>query len=293
MKNIHFFLLVLLLITVGCNTPVNVTNFKDNAEKAEAAGDYVIATEAWKFYFNQLTPPNEPDQNLYARAAHTAYRGGDFQQAIEWFEQARLKGYEKPDLYLTLAEMYRSLNNVSEELSALEYYNQHFEVKEQEIFKRLFEIYFSADRTAEAIDAWHKMPDVEKGTEQNLERYFILNKQLGNDETADSVSLELLSIAPEHVDALEWQAQKNYEKAESRYQQEMKKYQQRPTSGNYQTLLRQLKAATSDFRKSLQYFEKLWEVNPDSRKEYAVYMNNIHIRFNDKQKADYYRDFVN
>jgi tetratricopeptide (TPR) repeat protein len=292
MKNLKLMVLILLLAAAGCKTAVNITSFRENAERAEAAGDYVVATEAWKYYFSQLPSGQVHEDTTYARAAYTAYRGGDAVQALEWFEKARERGYDQPEMHLLLAEIYRTRNDVSSELGELEYYVENYEVKQQEVYKRLFDIYYTADRQEDAMEVWDKMPDVDKGTEQNLERYFLLNKQLENEEKADSASLELIKLNPGHVDALEWQAQKNYEKGEARYAREMKKYEARPTSGSYQTLLRQLKTATADLRKSLQYFEKLWEVNPESRNEYAVYMNNIHVRFNEKEKADYYRKFV-
>jgi tetratricopeptide (TPR) repeat protein len=293
MKNTQILIFIFLLAAAGCRTAVNVTSFRENAEKAEADGEYVIATEAWKFYFNQLPADHVPEDTTYARAAFTAYRGGDALQTIEWFEKAREGGYQSPEMHLLLAEIHRTRNNTSNELAELEFYVENYDEEQQEVYKRLFDIYYTSNRLNDAMAVWDKMPDVNKGTEQTLERYFVLNKQLENDVKADSVSLELIKLNPGHVDALEWQAQKNYEKGEARYAREMKKYEAHPTAGSYQTLLRQLKAATADLRKSLQYFEKLWEVNPESRSEYAVYMNNIHVRFNEKEKADYYRKYVN
>ncbi len=293
MKNIHLLIFILIIAAAGCKTAVNVTSYRQNAEQAEAAGDYVVATEAWKFYFSQLPEGSVPDDTTYARAAYTAYRGGDAMQAMEWYEKARAGGYNQPEMHLLLAEIYRTRNDVASELAELEYYVENYEVEQQEVYKRLFDIYYNSGRQEDAWEVWDNMPDVDKRTEQYLDRYFALSKKLENEGKTDSVSLELIGLNPDHIGALEWQAQRNYEKGEARYAREMKKYEARPTSGSYQTLLRQLKSATVDLRKSLQYFEKLWEVNPQSRKEYAVYMNNIHVRFNDKEKADYYRKFVN
>lgn len=293
MKNKQFIIFMILLVAAGCRTAVNIASFRENAETAEAAGDYVVATEAWKFYFSQLPPDADPGDTLYARAAHTAFRGGDAFQAIEWFDKARDRGYRHPEMNLVLADIYRGQNNLSQELSELEYYVENHEVEQPDVYRRLFDIYYTSNRTEDAMGIWDNVPDVYKGTEQGLDRYFELNKKLSNEQKADSASLELLALNPEHVGALEWHAQKNYEKGEARYQREMKRYEAKRTSGSYQTLLRQLKLASVDFRKSLDYFEKLWEVNPESRSEYAVYMNNIHVRFNDKSKADYYRKFIN
>jgi tetratricopeptide (TPR) repeat protein len=292
MKKIQILFFLILIIAASCKSPEMLVNYRENAEKAGAAGDYVIATEAWKGYFNQLPADAAVEGSVYARAAHSAYRANDLQQTIEWFDMAQARDYDSPEVHYTLAEIFRHQENISKELSALEYYTENFDNINQEAYSRLFSIYYQINRREDAVEAWREMPDVDKRSEQNLERFFTLNKQLDNESAADSTSLELLKVNPEHVDALEWQAQKNYEKAEARYQREMKKYESRPTQGSYQTLLRQLKLSTADFRKSLQYFEKLWEANPDNRSDYAVYMNNIHVRFNDKQKADYYRRFI-
>ncbi len=292
-KNIFFVVTVALFIAIGCKTAVTVVDYRQSAETAEEAGDYVIATEAWKAYFEQLPAGSEPEGSVYAQAAQTAYQAADVNQALKWFDQAIHSGYEDHSMYLTLAQIYRHQGNISKELTAIQEFRERSPEANPDVNARLFSIYYTTNQPEKAMEAWSEVPDTQKRTEQFLDRYFTLNKQLGNDATADSVSIELLKIAPEHVDALEWQAQKNYEKGEERYQREMKNYQDRPTTGNYQTLLRGLKAASVDFRKALEYFEKLWEVNPDDRQEYAVYMNNIHVRFNDKEKADYYRKFIN
>lgn len=293
MKKIYIIFTAILFGVASCKTPVNLTAYKESAETAEAAGDYLIATEAWEAYFAQYPADNELEGSVYAQAAHTAYRATEIEQALEWFQQAMQKGYDEPSMYQTLAEIYKFQGNVSKELTAIEEYIEKSGKADPEVYSRLFSIFYTTDQPQKAMEAWEKMPDTEKRTEQNLERYFSLNKQLNNEAKLDSVSLALLEVAPEHVGALEWQAQKNYERAEARYQSEMKKYEARPTTGNYQTLLRGLKASSAVFREALRYFEKLWEVNPDSRDQYAVYMNNIHVRFNDKEKADYYRKFIN
>lgn len=293
MKNIVLLFAAVLLGIVSCKTTVNLPQYRESAETAEAAGEYLIATEAWRSYFEQNPADNELEGSVYAGAAQTAFRATEIEQALEWFQQAMQKGYEEPSMYQTLAEIYKFQGNISKELTALEEYIDKSVKVDPEVYSRLFSIFYTTDQPEKALEAWEKMPDTVKRTEQNLERYFSLNKQLKNEAKVDSVSLALLEVAPDHVGALEWQAQKKYERAEARYQSEMKKYEARPTTGNYQTLLRGLKAASDIFRQSLQYFEKLWEVNPDERDQYAVYMNNIHIRFNDKERADFYRKYIN
>jgi lipopolysaccharide biosynthesis regulator YciM len=292
MKNIQIIAALVLFIIAGCKTPVNLVDHKNSAETAMAGGDYQVAAERWELYFSQYPADNELEGSVYAQAAQAAFQANKMEQAIEWFDQARLKGYDEPSMQLTLADIYNSQGNVSKELAALEEYKEKSPKTDPDVNSRLFSIYYTTKQQEKALEAWNGMADNLKGTEENLDRYFTLNKQLKNEAKADSASLELLKVAPEHVGALEWHAQKNYEKGEARYQREMKAYEARPTTGNYQTLLRGLKAASVIFRKSLDYFEKLWEVNPDDRGEYAVYMNNIHVRFNDKEKADTYRKYI-
>lgn len=292
MRNIAFVLIAFLIATAGCKTPVNVAAFRESAEAAAETGDYVIATEQWKNYFSQLPPEESPEAEVYARAAQTAHQAADAAQALQWFEMARQKGYNNPQMHLTLAEIYRNRGDAAMELSALEAFKSDAAEDDPEVNIRLFDIYYRNNQHEKALAAWNDVPGTEKSSAENLERYYTLNKKVGNEATADSASLALLEVDPGNVDALTRHAQKNYEKGEARYQREMKNYQAKPTSGNYQTLLRGLKAASVDFRKSLQYFEKLWEVNPDDRNQYATYMSNIHVRFNDKEKADYYKKFI-
>ena len=293
MKNTYSLVLLLLLIAAACKTPVNIAEYRESAVAAEELNDYLLATDRWEYYFSQVSAENEPDGSVYAHAAQTAFEAARLGKSLEWFEKAAQKGYNEPPMHKTLALIHQYQGNVSKEISALEEYITRSEKADPDAYSRLFSIYYTTDQAEKAIEAWENIPDTEKRTEQNLDRYFTLNKQLKNDATADSVSMALLEIAPEHVGALEWQAQKKYNLGAARYKKEMDAYEARPTTGNYQTLLRGLKAASVHFREALQYFETLWEVNPDDRHRYAEYMNNIHVRFNDKQKADYYRKFIN
>lgn len=292
MRNTVIFLIAIIFTVAGCKTPVNIAAYRQNAETATETGDFVLATEQWKQYFSQLPADEQPGGEVYASAAQTAYKAANPEQALEWYELARQREYDEPSMHLTIAEIYRNMGDVAMELSALEAFKEKSSKEDPEVNTRLFDIYYSANQQEKALEAWHDIPETEKRKAERLEIYYTLNKKLGNEATADSASLALLEVDPDNIDALTRHAEKNYEKGEVRYQREMKSYQAKPTTGNYQTLLRGLKAASVDFRKSLQYFEKLWEVNPDDRGQYAAYMSNIHVRFNDKEKADYYKKFI-
>ncbi len=280
------------IFVVSCSAPKVLVDYKINAEQAELQGDFEKAASAWKQYFDQFPGMNELEGSVYAQAAQTAWKAGEISQAIDWFDQARYRDFASAEMYSTLADIYRKQNNLSKELSALEYLNKNFEGEIGGVKSRLFSIYDEIDLTEKALNTWAQMSEEAKSTEQNLEKYFELNKQLENEEVLDSVSLVLLELNPENVNALEWNATKIYHQAEDRYQREMAKYENNRTRSQYRILLKELDKVTADFKVALGYFEKLWELKPELRKEYAGYMTNIHVRFNDEQKANYYRNFV-
>lgn len=289
-KNIFF--VILIVVLSGCGTPKNLVSYQENAELAESAGNFSEAVEAWKNYFAQFPAMNDLDGSVFAQAALSAYKAGEINQAIEWFDQARYRDFASAEMYSALAEIYRKQDNLSRELASLEFLQENFDGEIEGVNSRLFAIYDEIDMTEKALDVWEEMPQEAKSTEPNLEKYFEMNRQLGNEEILDSVSLVLLELNPENVNGLEWNATKIYHQAESRYQREMAKYENNRTRSQYRILLKELDKVTADFRIALGYFEKLWELKPESRKDYAGYMSNIHVRFNDEQKANYYRKFV-
>ena len=290
--SMRIFIISVGLFVVSCSTPKVLVDYKVNAEQAELHGDYEKAAMTWKQYFDQFPGMNDLDGSVYAQAAQTAWKAGEISQAIDWFDQARFRDFASAEMYSTLTDIYRKQNNLSKELSALEFLKKNFENEVEGVNSRLFSIYDEIDMTEKALGAWEEMSQEKKSIEPNLEKYFEMNRQLGNEEILDSVSLVLLELNPDNVNGLEWNATRIYHQAEERYQREMKKYENNRTRSQYRILLKELDKVTADFRVALGYFEKLWELKPESRKEYAGYMSNIHLRFNDEQKANYYRNFV-
>ncbi len=282
----------IIALAFSCGTPKNLVSYQENATLAESAGNFSEAVEAWENYFAQFPGMNDLDGAVYAQAAQTAYKAGETNQAIEWYDQARYRDFASAEMYSTLAEIYRKQDNLSRELSSLEFLQENFDSEIEGVNSRLFAIYDEIDMTEKALNTWDEMNQEAKSTEPNMEKYFELNKQLGNEEVLDSVSLVLLELNPENVNGLEWNATRIYHQAEERYQREMAKYENNRTRSQYRILLKELDKVTADFRVALGYFEKLWELKPESRSEYAGYMSNIHVRFNDEQKASYYRSFV-
>lgn len=278
-----------VLFIAGCGGPKVLTSYKENAETAASQGNYVQAVEAWKQYFSQHSV-EETEGAVFAKAAQNAFQAGDNKLATDWYDQARYKDFSSPEMYTNLAKIYREQNNLSKELSSLEFYTNHFNDVPTEIYSRLFDIYDEINMDDKALAVWGKMDESAKNTVSHLDDYFQLNKEKENTEVCDSISLILLLKDPKNVDALQWNAQKYYLKAEDRYKEEIEKYNQDKTTKHYRILLKQLDLVTADFKKALPYFEKLWKIDPG--KKYAGYLANIYTRFGDDKKADYYKKYL-
>lgn len=268
-------------------TPV-ISN-KTIAENEMAAGNYVQAVDAWKLYFGQ-TSLEQTTGAEFAKAAQSAFKAGEATQSINWFDQARYKSFADAEMYLTLAKIFNSQQNISKELSALEYIKANFKENLNEVNERLFEIYVEIKMVDKALESWSEMDVISKNEVSNLKAYFNINKTLENTEICDSLSLVILEKEPVNVDALEWNGSKYYWFGENRYQREMEKYNKNKTNKQYKILLAELDLATADFKKALPFYEKLWEIEPGEK--YASYFANIYARFGDENKVNYYSKFM-
>ena len=293
MKLISFLLgLIIVVFLAGCSGPkvtVNGVSQKEVAEKATSDGNFTQAVEAWKQYFS-VQPISEISGDDYAEAAQTAFKINDVNLAIGWFDQARFKNFADAEMYATLGKIYRSQQNISKELSALEFYASNFTENLNEVNRRLFEIYFEIKMFDEAIAVWNKMDANVKNEISNLKTYFKINRDKENSEVCDSLSLVILEKEPANIDALEWNGNKFYRLGENRYQREMEKYNKNKTNKQYKILLNELDLATADFKRALPFFEKLWKIEPGEK--YASYFANIYARFGDETKVNYYKKYL-
>jgi tetratricopeptide (TPR) repeat protein len=293
MKRItYLFATILIVFLASCSGPKMVApalSTKAVAEKATAEGKYAEAVEAWKFHFDEQTLAQIPGAD-FATAAQMAYKAGDSNLAVSWYDQARYKNFADAKMYSTLTKIYRSQQNISKELSVLEYYASNFTENLNEVNQRLFEIYFEIKMFDEALEAWANLDENSKNETSNQKSYFKINQQKENTAVCDSVSLLILKKEPANVDALEWNGNKYYWLGENRYQREMEKYNSNKTNKQYKILLAELDLATADFKKALPYFEKLWEIEPGEK--YANYFANIYARFGDESKVNYYKKYM-
>uniref|UniRef100_UPI00321797D1 hypothetical protein n=1 Tax=uncultured Draconibacterium sp. TaxID=1573823 RepID=UPI00321797D1 len=279
-----------IFLLASCSGPKIITSSKTDAATFEAAGDFVQATSAWEQYFTQ-TSVEEISGVDFANAAKTAFKANETAKAKSWFDQARYKNYADAAMYETLAKIYKSENNLSKELSALETYVEKYGTSNTGVNECLFAVYAEIDSNEKALEMWNKMDAESKSTEANLNSYFKVNKTLENSVACDSVSLELLELNPENIAALEWNAKKYYWEGQNRYKREMENYNKKKTTKTYKVLLKELDLVTADFKRALPYLDKLWKLEPG--KEYAGYLANIYALFGDKKKTDYYKNYRN
>lgn len=282
-------LIVLVVIFSGCGAPKNLVSNKDNAEKAAAQGSYIQAVESWKQYFNQQ-PIEETEGSVFAEAAKTAFKSGDLDLALSWFDQSRYKSYADAEMYETLSKIFKEKKNISKELETLEYIIENFSENSSQIDNRLFDVYFEIDSNEKALQVWERLDDISKTELSKIDSYFSIQMEQKNSTVCDSVSLVLLDKNPKHVEALEWNAKKLYWLGENRYQSEMEKYEKKKTTRQYKILLKELDLATADLKKSIIYFEKLWKINPG--KEYASYFASIYGLFGDEKKSKSYQKYL-
>lgn len=279
-----------VLIVSGCSTSKVITSPKTEIETVIASGDYLKATELWKQYFNEVTVESTKAED-FAEAAKVAFKAGDSDLAKSWFDQARYKSYADAEMYETLAQIYKKEDNLSKELSALEYYLENYGTDNESVNSRLFALYVEIDSNDKALVMWNKMDVSSQSAEKNLSAFLDINGELGNNLVCDSISLLLIDKNPKHLKALEWNAKKYYWAGQKRYEREMAKYNAKKTRKNYSILLKELDLVTADFKKALPYLKTLWELDPG--KEYAGYLANIYARFGDKKKTAYYKNHMN
>lgn len=279
---------IIAVLLGSCSVPKVLTTSKTDAAGFEATGNFTQASTAWEQYFTQ-TPIEEVAGADFANAAKTAFKAGNNTKAKSWFDQARYKNFADAEMYATLSKIYNSENNLSKELSALEFYTENYGSTNAVVNSRLFAIYSEIDSNEKALEMWTKMDALSKSTEANLNNFFKVNEALENKTVCDSTSTELLKLNAEHIGALEWNAKKYYWLGQNRYKQEMDKYNKKKTRKNYNILLKELDIVTADFKKALPYLNKLWKLEPGN--VYAGYFANIYALFGDEKKTNYYKKY--
>jgi tetratricopeptide (TPR) repeat protein len=282
--------LIISILFLGCKSSSTISTQNNMAKQAVINGDFETAYKYYVEFINeQQAKDKEISGDIYNEAAKAALGLKKYSEAENFFQLAKFKTSADADLYASMSKVYKMIDNLSKELDAVEYFVDHFKLdaRHHELKMRLFSIYIESENWEKALNLWPSFDETDQMDEKLLQSYFIVHKSLKNTTETDAIASKLLKLNVTNKLALEWMAEKYFWKAENKYQAEMEAYENNKTNSQYNILLKALNVVTSDFKKSLSYYEKLYKMYPS--KEYAKYISNIYVRFQDKKKADYYR----
>lgn len=283
--------LFISLFFMGCSSTSSLSKQTDKAKQAFVTGDFETAFALYNTFIDQKKSANkEVSGDVYSAAAKAAFKLNKINEAEAFFKQAYYKEYADAEMYANMISIYRSIDNLSKEIDALEYFASNFssDIRFADLNMRLLETYIESENWDKAVAMWTAFNVETQSDIKAMELYLTAQKSLENFSVADKLAIDILKQNNRSNVALERMAEKYFWKAEKRYQTEMDAYAKKKTNRQYAIMLKALESITIDFKKSLSYYEKLYKSNPS--KEYAKQMANIYARFQDKKKSDYYRN---
>jgi len=280
---------LMILFFASCSGEKQITAGIQNGEHNFQLGKYEEALAEWEKvidWYEQHDKQNECP--VYAEAADAADHLGQTDKAIEYLKKDIYSNHVNAETYFDLARLYRDVDNLSKELQTLESYINKYPEGEKigEVRSRLFEIYVESENWQKADALWRQLSPDDHADPGLLEGLLTVNHKLDNDNACDTIANELLELNENNLAALKWMANKYFWKAENLYQDELKAYDKNKTNRQYNHLLKALDIVTADFKRSLNYFKKIYDLEPT--KETARYIGDIYNRLDDKKKADYY-----
>lgn len=284
---IKIFIIVFLL--QSCASSINTTQLSEDGETAYKAGNYETALTAWEQIIeSRESKGKKAKAPVYVSAGKSALELKQDDKAQRYLETAKELGFLSPEMYSSLAKVYKNIDNLSKEISVLEIYREKYPQGEKidVISARLLETYAESENWNLGIDLW---PEIETQAQSNaklLSSYLIINNNLENNAVCNKLARQILKLESSNITALEYYAEKYFRKAENLYVSEMKAYKNKRTNSQYKKLLKALDEVWPNFKKSRDYFLKLYKIEP--KKEYAKYLGKIYTRYDDKQKAAYY-----
>lgn len=288
-KFILYIAFFISLLFFGCSSTSSLTKQTTIADQALASGDYETAFVSYTDFINDQKNKNQEIKgSVYSSAAKAAFQLNKIIEAENFFKQAFYKGYSDAEMYANMISIYKSIDNLSKEIDALDYFVKNFkaDVRFSAFNQRLLETYIESENWEKAVALWSSLNTKNQMDVHNMELYLTALRELNNESKSDMVASAILKLDVTSQPALEWTAKKYFWKAENRYQKEMTAYEKNKTNKQYMIMVKALDVVTADFKKSLKYYEMLYKLYPS--KEYAKFMSNIYIRFQDKAKAEYY-----
>jgi len=291
MKKIFTTLTVLLVLLIaGCSGGKHV-QLTQNSESAYGTGNYTSSLEFSEQIINEREQKGKmAEGQVYAIAGKSSWELEQYNKSLTYLEKARQLGYSDEMMYVCLAGNYRRMDNLSKEITALETCLKDYPEGQQAAAMRV-RLFISCEESEnyELADVlWPLLETKHKEEAGILEVYLNISQARDNEALSDSLAGLILEKEANNETALRWFAEKYYYKAENRYQEEMDAYEKKRTNSQYNKLLEAFKTVTSDFKASLDYFKKLYQLNPDP--QYATFLGNIYTRLDDEKTAKYYYD---
>lgn len=290
MKKFNLYFVIIIALLIGaCSTGLNLNKTIQDGETAYGTGDYQKALETYEIVISDYKNKGKENEcPVYYEAANAAAQLGMTEKAISYLEKNRYTAKVNGDTYFELSQLYRQIDNLSKELDALETYLEKYPDgnKTGQGHERLFEIYVEIENWDMVLEEWKNISQAAKNDSKNVEGYFLANKAMEYDSVCDRLATGLLSIDEHNLLALDWTAKNYFWQAENRYKHEMEAYEKNKTNKQYNKLLKALDQVTADFKTALDYFKRLYKLDPTSKN--AKYLGDIYNRLDDKEKADYY-----
>jgi tetratricopeptide (TPR) repeat protein len=281
-------LLVLFWLISGCSASLKTTSLIDQSNAAYETGNYTEALSGYEKLIAIWDSENPRNQNPYLdRAGHAAFWLSEYEKAINYFTESTHYKTASLETYTHLIEYHRERGNFSREMMALEGLVENYPDASatKKLRSRLFEMAVESGQWQLAEEQWDHITDASDLA--LMEKYFEVNRRLENRQLTDSLANVILTRDKDNLPALEWEAKKFFDRAEERYNTEMEAYERNKTRRQYARLVDELELAGKDFRKARDIYERLYRLNPEKR--YAMQLFNIYSRFEDHEKAAFYR----
>lgn len=284
-------ILLLLLFMASCSVTQKTVQVGSRAHQAFQDKQYESALTFYTQYIEMHSedPLLIPD-SIYRNAGLAAFHLQKKEISLDYLNRIRNTESANAETHYALAKLNRGIDNLSREITALETYVNDFPNGNHidEMRNRLFQTWVESKNYENAFDLWPSIQQDASQKENLLNDYFTTIQELEKEELLFETAQDLLVLNPENTDALYFLAVHYFNKAENRYQTEMDAYEKNRTRRQYAQLLRGFEILNRDFRESLDYFLKLYEINPQPT--YARYIGNIYLRFDDKEKARIYHE---
>ena len=261
----------ILIVIFGCGGGKVLTEKRTNADTCFDAGNYESALvnyeEIIKIYKEHGNSDNCP---VYTNAGIAAYNTGDYKKAIEYLKLDEYSNFKTGSTFYYLAKSFSKVDNLSLELLALQDYKKSYPNGEyiSEVNIDLYNLYVETDNYEKALELY---PVVSAGKQDDISllySYFSIYNGLDNTDSCNVIARRMLDVEDDNETALLWFGKKYYRLAEDRYQDEVKAYNANKTNKQYKKLLAALEIVTSDFKKSLGYFKKLYSILPPRKSRF-------------------------